>query len=401
MSDASTTGEVRGLARFIEREVDEARLERQWSAIAARAGGRRLSWVWARYAAIAAVALVVGLVARGRLAASPPSSWDGAKLATGAAPVTVEVEGAAIRLGAESRLSVAEIGADRVTLALEHGEVALDVPHVAGRSWLVRAGRFDVRVVGTRFVVRRTPRPGHEDAVSVEVERGVVEVSSNGGAPDAVHTLTAGESWSASGPIAVDAPAAHEPADMATPPSATPAAAETPSEIATAAPPPAAPPPPAAAPGWEDLARAKKYKEAYAALGAAGFAEALDRSGPEKLFRIAEVARAAGHLRDAERAFDTLRRRHRGDARAGLAAFELGRLRLDSLGNPAGAAEALGDAIALSPGAAFREDAEARRVHALHALGNTAACGKARDAYLSRYPSGAHAAIVRTLCSTR
>jgi transmembrane sensor len=106
-------------------------------------------------------------------------------------------------------------------------------------------------------------------------------------------------------------------------------------------------------------------------------------------------------VRDAERALDTLRKRHRGDPRAALAAFELGRLRLDTLGNPAGAAEALTDAITLAPGASFREDAEARRVQALDASHARAACAAARDAYLARYPKGAHAAVVHARCGAR
>src|SRR5262249_5733343 len=130
------------------------------------------------------------------------------------------------------------------------------------------------------------------------------------------------------------------------------------------------------------------------------FSRAVEAAGPEKLFRLAEVARASGHMRDAERAFDTLRKRHRSDGRAALAAFELGRLRLDTLGNPGGAAEALSDAIMLAPGASFREDAEARRVQALAASHATSACAAARDAYLARYPNGAHVAVVRSRCGT-
>ena len=133
----------------------------------------------------------------------------------------------------------------------------------------------------------------------------------------------------------------------------------------------------AASPSWEELAKGGKRREAYAVLGADGFARAVEASPPE-LLRLAEVARSAGRLAEAARAFDALRHKYRGDARAGLAAFELGRIRLDSMGNAAGAAEAFADAIALSPGAPFREDAEARRVQALERSGSGACAFGAR-----------------------
>lgn len=71
---------------------------------------------------------------------------------------------------------------------------------------------------------------------------------------------------------------------------------------------------------------------------------------------------------------------------------------MDALGDPAGAAEAFGDAIALSPGAPFREDAEARRVEALDALPDKARCERAREAFIARYPAGLHAARVSQRC---
>jgi len=123
-------------------------------------------------------------------------------------------------------------------------------------------------------------------------------------------------------------------------------------------------------------------------------------SAKDLLARATE-ARVSNHLMDAIGALDELRKRYRGDARAGLAAFELGRLRLDEAGDPAGALEALDDAIELAPDAEFREDAEARRVDALDALGD-ARCAQARASYLERYggqgQGGIHARSVRLRC---
>ena len=120
--------------------------------------------------------------------------------------------------------------------------------------------------------------------------------------------------------------------------------------------------------------------------------------GPRELLQAANDARLAGHTREAASAFDNLRRHYRNDPRAGLAAFELGRLRLDSLGDPGGAAEAFADSIALAPGATFREDAEARLVEALDRAHDAGRCAAARRGYLARFPNGLHAASVAARC---
>jgi hypothetical protein len=78
------------------------------------------------------------------------------------------------------------------------------------------------------------------------------------------------------------------------------------------------------------------------------------------------------------------------DPRAGLAAFELGRLRMDRLGDLPGAVRALQQAVALAPGAELREDALARLVAASAAAHDHAVCARTRARYLTDYPSGVH-----------
>lgn len=391
-----------GLAAHVVYEPRRAQIDEQWAEISSRIGARPRPKRWLAYPAVAALALVLGLLFRGPLSriGAPPLEGTTVESAAGVQVLTLP-DGAEVRLGTGAVVRVLAWTADRVALGLDRGEVTVDVPHVAGRTWIVSAGAFDVRVVGTRFVVRRE-RAASGDNVAVEVLRGQVEVVRRD-TPDQARVLGVGESWRADeGSVstlgsarAVEPAAASSDARELNPPELDAAAAEAPASPSAAA--PAAP----RTPSWEDLAKVGRYPEAYALLGEDGFSRLLDAAGPEKLLRLAEVARAAGRLRDAARAFDTLRRKHRGDGRAGLAAFELGRLRLDSLGSPAGAAEAFADAIALSPGGPLREDAEARRIEALHASSSMAACAAARDAYLARYPSGVHAALVRTRCSNR
>jgi transmembrane sensor len=115
-------------------------------------------------------------------------------------------------------------------------------------------------------------------------------------------------------------------------------------------------------------------------------------------FEAAQKARVEGRLAEAARLFDDVRRKHRADPHAALAAFELGRLRLDALGDPAGAAEAFSDALVLGPGSALAEDAAARRVEALGRQGDHDRCAAARDAYLRQYPSGVYARAMVRFC---
>jgi hypothetical protein len=122
--------------------------------------------------------------------------------------------------------------------------------------------------------------------------------------------------------------------------------------------------------------------------------------GAKELLARAEAARAAGRPRDAASALNALRTNYRRDPRAGLAAFELGRVRLELLSDAAGAVEAFADAIALAPSASLREDAEARRVEAFDALGDRTRCIASRAAYLARYPQGIHRASLQRRCGT-
>jgi hypothetical protein len=125
------------------------------------------------------------------------------------------------------------------------------------------------------------------------------------------------------------------------------------------------------------------------------------KPGARELFDLGNAARRAGDSSGAARAYETLIANHASDPRAGLAAFELGRLRMGPLGDVRGAVSAFRRAIALAPGAGFKEDAMARLVEAYAALGETSQCRSARDAYLTSYPRGVHASTVAKRCASQ
>jgi tetratricopeptide (TPR) repeat protein len=116
------------------------------------------------------------------------------------------------------------------------------------------------------------------------------------------------------------------------------------------------------------------------------------------IFQRANLARRAGQMSDAADAYAELLRKHHNDRRAGLSAFELGRIRMDALDDPRGAVKAFTQALRLSPDAGFREDALARIVFAQDALGQRVACKNARDRYLAGYPQGVHVASLTARC---
>jgi FecR-like protein len=345
----------KSLGRHVPPTLDDARLDRQVAAVASRTDlrsrprdARRVLTLAVRTACVGAVVLatIVGVMAvRSRLLVHLREE-SGAALAgtTFEAPAGGETitlgDGSRAVLEARSKLTLLTVRPELVRVALERGGVDLDVTHADGKQFVVSARGYEIRVLGTRFDVRLGETAG-APALEVRVARGRVRVTREASDGQDVRVLDAGETWS-------------------TAPSIVPEMKSAP------------PQPPTKVEAGES---------------------------PRVLLARAEAFRAANDPRAAARLFDALRVRHRGDPRAGLAAFELGRLRLDRLDDPRGAAEALNDAIAVAPDAPFREDAQARLVEAYDASRDHARCLEARAAYLLRYPRGVHRDKIAARCA--
>jgi transmembrane sensor len=251
-----------------------------------------------------------------------------------------------------------------MALDLDRGRVDCDITHRPGRHFSVNAAGVQVRVKGTRFGVELTPG---RDRVDVDVERGLVEVTWEGGSQR--RDLAAGERWS----IELKHPERTHQADAAVA-SAQPSAPDA-GEAESA--PSSSPRPPSAQPTHDAM------------------------PGARELLDLGNAARRAGDVAGAARAYEQLLSAHPTDGRAGLAAFELGRLRMDRLGDVQGAISALQKAVMMAPGAGFREDAMARLVQAYAAAGATERCRSAQSAYLKSYPGGVHASAVSRQCGKK
>jgi transmembrane sensor len=346
------------LSRYVDPPVDESRVDRVWNRIASsrteQAPGARFRPVWwVPSLAAASLALALGLVLMRNRPAAP--TLTGMVIEGGESGTVTMADGTRLVLEPAARVRWDRVEADHLEATLEAGEVDLDVPHVASRAFVIHAGGFDIVDRGTRFAVSVTA-----GRVSVSVQSGHVEVRRRD-LSEPPRALGAGESWTSGPPMASAPPSSTPPRATDNPPSSDPA------EPGTLA----------AVPSPQAVAKT---------------------AGPRELLEAANTARLAGRPRDAAAAFDTLRRRYRTDPRAGLAALELGRLRLDAFGDPRQAVEAFDDAIALAPESTFREDAEARRVEALDQM-HSPRCSGARTAYLARYPSGLHSAAVGARCA--
>jgi hypothetical protein len=347
------------LAEKLARPLSAERLERQWRAIERRTQRSHFwlpegRWRLALGGAVVAFAVALALLLR-PLPSSPQAVAGGAFDNSGSGPASLRLlDGSQLQVSPSGRVEFEALTSDNVELALGRGWVELDVTHVPGRRFVVRAGEVDVVVRGTHF---RVEVSGHDpEVVKVSVTRGQVDVLDHRTGALAKQ-LGAGMSWTMGQRELPKEPSTAD-STAAEPDSAAPSASPKGTPSAT-------------------------------------------REAPEdakKLMELADSARLAGRTREAAGALDTLRKRFRGDARAGLAALELGRLRLDSFHDPAGALEAFRDAARLSASPSVREDALARQAQALEMLGDAAGCQRVRDSYLSRYPRGIHSASIAKRC---
>lgn len=368
MSDPSSAP----LSKHVRVDVSPARIASVWAGVSERleqAPSSRRRWL---YRGAIATALA-GLLALGGIKVMSDhqarSAWQKAALETAGDAMAVALDdGSRLEIAAHTKVRVVGNDPQSMALDLDHGRVDCDITPRPGRHFAVAAAGVVVRVKGTKFGVELAPA---RDRVDVDVERGLVEVTWQEGAQH--RDLAAGEHWSIDlrHPEATAPSAAPKDVEAPAAPAAIEASADAPPAASDAAKTTTPHPPRDAAPGAREL---------------------LD---------LGNAARRAGDAAGAARAYEELLTLHPSDGRAGLAAFELGRLRMDRLGDLPGAIQALQKAVMMAPGAGFREDAMARLVEAYSRAGALERCRSARGAYLSSYPGGVHASAVSRQCQER
>jgi transmembrane sensor len=280
-------------------------------------------------------------------------------------------------VGAHSELELVHNTKERVALRLVAGRAHFEVRHDPARSFVVEAGAQRVEVIGTSFDVERDAQ-----SVAVSVMRGKVRVYGPAGATD----VSAGETKR----FAVSAPTAQaEPAAAAQPEPETAAGeaeqeSEAQAQVEEAAHARSRAKRSGAQPSWRSLTQSGQYDAAFAAM--------LQTSGvdddPAALMDAADAARLSGHPQNAVQYLGRVVRDHGKSPVAPLAAFTLGRVYLDKLGQPDKAATAFERARALSPAGSLAQDALAREVEALSKGGNAQKAYLRAQEYLRQYPNG-------------
>jgi len=379
------------LQKWMTPDTSEPRVNRLWSRV--RESGEKKAPMW-RWAAASAIAASLAVAA---FALWPRPLAVGSQLeASAEGTVGRFSDGSRVEVGRSSSVRLVSDTKGEVRVELERGSATFEVSKRPDRRFVVHADGVEVRVVGTRFTVTRDSQ-----GVTVSVERGIVEVAR---AATTVR-LGAGQRW-AEAEVQAAAEAQPEPEpSLAEPEPELPSVAPAPP---VPAPEPAAPPRPVrtqkgvhrAAPA----ARAPVTPPAAAAQTPAtgGGSDLVERPGAPtaaQLFQEALAARREGRSAHAALTFDRFLRDFPYDSRAALAAFELGRLRMDQLSDVKGATQALEQALKLAPDGTFAEDALSRLVRAYDELGSKGACARYREQYLARFPNGPYARSVSARCA--
>jgi transmembrane sensor len=279
-------------------------------------------------------------------------------------------------VGEHSELEVIHDAASRVRLRLMSGRAHFDVVPDTTRSFVVEAQPYRVEVIGTVFDVERGERE-----VSVSVTRGKVRVYGPQGAEDLVagqiKRFERGDAASAKA-----RPAAPAVADEPEPSEDESAADSEASDARGAARPHARAPKRGAS--WRSLSQSGQYEAAFESLKKDRAVE----DDPAALMDAADAARLSGHAEHAVGYLAQVVSRHPKSPVAPLAAFTLGRVYLDKLGQPDRASDAFALAQTLAPNGSLAPDALAREVEALSKGGNAHKAYLRAQEYLRRYPNG-------------
>jgi transmembrane sensor len=262
-------------------------------------------------------------------------------------------------LGKASRLLARQVSDTDVVVTLTGGGARFDVPDRASRRFRAELGAVALETRGAAFRVGIT-----RGQIEVAGERG--EVSVRYGRERRV--VAAGEIRTF--PVAAR-DEAHDDA----------ARVDRDEPIAAPAPPST----------WRDDAARGDYPAAWAALAR----DAAPLARMEDLLLAGDVARLSGHADAAVAPLARAFALHPDDPRAPLAAFTLGRVQLEDLGSPRGAAQAFARARELAPGGPLAEDALAREVEAWSRAGETETARAQAVSYTRRYPHGHREHAVR------
>jgi TolA-binding protein len=307
-------------------------------------------------------------------------------------------DGTQVRLSPEAALRVLALHATGASLALERGKLRANVVHRDDTRWLIAAGPFEVHVTGTEFDASYDPV---QQVLDVQMFEGSVRVTGSCLNQPALLAGHESATFRCTAPRAVagEASASEKPAGTL------PAAddkkrEEVPSSdklgVGRAAPSAGASDVPPAQ-DWRALAREGHFKAALAAAEKRGFAALCASESAAALLELGNTARLSGNAIRASEAYLAVRSRFGGSGAASDAAFQLGRISFDGVGNYAAAQRWFRTYLSEAPGGALAQVALGRVMECEHNSGQRAQAEQTATQYLARYPKGAHASLAQSL----
>jgi hypothetical protein len=357
-------------------------------------------------------------------------------VASAAAPLSLRFsDGSQVTLPPQAQAHVDALDAQGATLALEEGTVDVAVVHRSHTRWSIRAGRYEIRVTGTKFSAgwdRRT------DALTVTMREGSVEVTGPGmKAPARVvggqRLRTNGVSADHAGDepevvvedATVVAPRLRVEAEPPVPaeaaaPEEIPAVAAAPAETIIDKPASAASrqnarydrrtprarrvaPEPAqtrlalADAEWRGLEARGRMKEALAAaLHEGNWTTSCRQLGAEDLVKMGDIARVAGRPDLADVAYKTARQRFPAADRA---IYGLGKLAFDQKRDYVAAGNAFETYVKRFPRGPLVHQAVGLWLESREKAGDNASARDAAAAYLRLFPDGPKAIQARGIVS--
>jgi transmembrane sensor len=362
------------LRRFLRLSVDERVVQNMWQVIAARSAPElavrhRTPWLPAWAFLMATGLVVLGFLVLQRPSAAPSAgvllTSDGHQFESLEAALEDGVKTAALADGSRievspgARVETLASTPSELVLLVRRGRVRFSVTPGGPRRWLIETPGARVEVVGTILSVDAAGR-----AVHVHVEKGAVLVRSQWLA-EGVRRLEAGQSLGVAPPEPVPAQklgsAPAEPSGVAVEPHEPPA------------------PPPAG----------ERRPASTARTAPDGGRTAPDGGhAARQLWTEADAARQVGEPAAAARLLERLLSEHPGEQQAALAAFTLGTLYADHLGQPGLAARAFRRALALGIPAVLRDTCYVRWAESARAVGDVPGVRSAVEEYAKKYPAG-------------
>ncbi len=355
--------------------------------------------VWFAAAAVAAAATVaLAVFVNDQGLDDPPSSGRWLQAPEGGELVAEVLDDGRIELSPGTAGRLFEGEGPAVVFVLEHGTALLDVEHRLGTDWRVAAGPYEIRVTGTRFLVRWQPE---EQALTVDMHQGEVIVLGPS-IPDGqrvrggyrLQTRVGGDVtiyalWElpvarAEQPLAGEPSVRAEPRDDQPPapvetvlhPSSRPVALVT--DVET----------------WDQRALRGETEEALRMVRELGLDQLLAEATAEELLLLGDVARLSDELELAARAYGALRERFGGTGHAATAALNMGRMAFDQQQDYERASHWFGLYLDEQQGSSLGREALGRLLEAQIQAGDDGARQTAQR-YLASFPEGPHAEMAR------